>query len=172
MSLYYGAKMFPELNNPNILSYLERIKMLDLLLPFALEATQAMVDTEGKYDYGYYNYPGMKKYTPSYITELLLSVVGSMEDGESKDSLIVDEMLSEFALDDICDFTMNDYDNFDYISVMFGWMIYIKQLIIEDRYFPESDFKKNNVISDLIKGIAKKGGNHPIFQHRTGAFRH
>lgn len=195
MILHYGCKGMPEINLPNILQYTKRpeINLYDLLLPFPLTATNLMVKVDKpKEPRGYYVYPTMKqKYLTRWVSDFLLMKIDgdyasvnslsdteidslNLEEGEHVpdrdfiyDGTVISETMSEYMLDEIIDFRQED--NADYLSMVFGMQIYIKELIATGKLYQQPDHKVNDNYDKIMQAV--KNMKNTQNKNTHGAFK-
>lgn len=185
--LYYNSIGWPETNVANVIQRLKDLSMLDLIAPFPMKATNMMVkQTKGKYPWGYYIYPNMKKlylarWVNTYLTTKIDGDISESMDQEvenannvseeefqnfSYDGTPISETLSEYMLDDVIDYTGA---NADYLSVLFGLQIYIKDLIANKKFYhepstvPDQSFKQ---IMNAFASLQKNAVKHNAFKGR------
>lgn len=156
MALYYGAKLGPETNaSPHILTYTKDLGLYDLLENSPDIAIGMLIkNIQKKYDKGVYMLPHMKEKTPTVITEVLIASVDTKEneDGTKEDILMVDEIPSEFLLEEII--YWSEDNNYDYVSVLYIFALYMKEYAL--RKMLEKPEEGNDLLKQVYEGIKQE----------------
>lgn len=127
-ALYYGGKLCPETNLPHIITYVEDLGFTDIFEKCPYLAIGMIVKTATtKYPWGVYMSGEMKQKTPGVITELLIAAVDTKEvkDGVKEETLMIDEIESEFLLNEIIYWSIDG--NFDFIINLYIFALLIKE---------------------------------------------
>ena len=166
MAIYYKSLLAPETNVPNIVTYLETLGFYDILgAPCPIDALRTLLLVNEKYDIGVYISPQMRSKIPTVCNEVFTTIVGKYktEEGDEREIWMVDEIESEYLLNDIISF--NDKGNFDYISNFFIFALYIKQWSLEGTLYEE--VKKGNDLFDQIlkhfNQVIQEPETHSVF---------
>lgn len=166
MAMYYEDLLAPEINVPHIITYSQEIKMYDLLAPSPKLAIGLMIkNPSNAHDKGVLIVPGMKAQIPTYITEVLIAAVDTkeLEGGIKENILMVDEIESEYLLEELMFY--NSENNFDYVSVLFIFSIYMKEYGL--RKMLEKPKEGNNMLMEVYNGIKEeiKDFEHEIYTY-------
>lgn len=166
MALYYGCKLGPETNLPNILTYTKDIGLYEILENSPDLAIGMLVSNASKkYTKGVYMLPHMKEKTPGVITEVLIAAVDKIEseDGTKEDVLMVDEIPSEFLLEELIFWNLEN--NFDYVSVLYIFALYMKEYAL--RKMLDEPKEGNDLLKKVYEGIKQeiKDFEHDIYTY-------
>lgn len=168
MALYYGCKLGAETNaSPHILTYSKDIGLYDSLLENSPELAIGMLvkNAQKKYDKGVFMLPHMKEKTPQVITEVLIASVDTKtnEDGSKEDILMVDEIPSEFLLEEIIYWSLEN--NYDYVSALYIFALYMKEYAL--RKMLDEPKEGNDLLQKVIEGIKQdiKNFEHDIYTY-------
>lgn len=147
MSLYYGGTFCPETNIPYSRSRVIELGMYDILEPAPKMAISTLLNQSSKYEEGFYKSPTMNEDVPVITAEILMTCVEEIdqEDGTKKEVWMVDEIPSEFLLNDIIYWSLEG--NFDFMDNLFIFSMLMKEYKIR-KYFERP--KEGN---DLFKKV-------------------
>lgn len=166
MALYYGSKLGPEVNLPHILTYTKEIGLYDLLENSPnLAIGKLIINAQKKTEKGVYMLPHMKEKTPNVITKVLIAAVDTKEneDGSKEEILMVDEIPSEFLLEEIIYWSLEN--NYDYVSVLYIFALYMEEYAI--RKMLDEPKEGNDLLKQVYEGIKQeiKDFEHEIYTY-------
>lgn len=155
MALYYEGKLCPETNLPHIITHVEDLNMTDIFERTPLLAIGMVIKSPTtKYPWGVYMSGEMKQKTPGVITELLIASVGTKEEkkGVKSETLMIDEIESEFLLNEIIYWTPEG--NFDFIINLYIFALLIKEWGL--RKMLEEPKEGNDMIQKMAEAIREE----------------
>jgi hypothetical protein len=134
MCLYYGGTFCPETNIPYARSRVIELGMYDILEKSPKMAISQLLNQASKYEEGFYKSPTMNEDVPPICAEILMTCVEEIdeEDGTKKEVWMVDEIPSEFLLNDIIYWSIEG--NFDFMDNLFIFSMCVKEYKIR-KYF-------------------------------------
>lgn len=130
LATYYGCKLFPEINKPDIKRYARMTNRYHWLEERPTLALDGAVKTRTEYDVGFKVLPGMKPDLEVYTNELLMTVIDT-DESISGDALIVDntymaqKLTSKIGIEQLLSY--NRDDNLDWVSTLFGAAVWVRQ---------------------------------------------
>ena len=141
----------PETNVPHIIIYSQEIGFYSQLADTPKLAISQLLKQSEKYEKGVYRSPGMNEDTPTVCAELLMTAVETIdqEDGTKKEVWMVDEIPSEFLLNDIIYWSLEG--NFDYMINLFIFALYMKEWKLR-KYF-DKPIEGNDLYSEVKKAL-------------------
>lgn len=147
MNFYWPGTLCPETNIPHILTYMAELGFYNYLHDTPKLAISTLLKQAEKYDKGVYKSPGMEEDVPNVTAELLMTAVEviDQEDGTKKEIWMVDEIPSEYLLNDIIYWSLDG--NFDFMANLFIFALCIKEMKIR------KEFNKPKEGNDLYKQI-------------------
>lgn len=154
-ALYYGGKLCPETNLPHIITYVEDLGFTDIFEKTPYLAIGMLIkNPTTKYPWGVYMSGEMKQKTPGVITELLIASVNTkdVKDGVKEDVLMIDEIESEFLLNEIV--YWNPEGNFDFIINLYIFALLIKEWGL--RKMLEEPEEGNDLLKKLTEALEQE----------------
>lgn len=130
LAAYYGAKILPEINNTDILTYGRMTNRYHWLQPRPGLALSGMINQKSNYDVGVRISPTMIPHLEASAAELLITPIDKSVFIDGADELVVEtkmvsKMRSMRLLEELLYY--NRDDNFDHVSALFLVSVWVRQ---------------------------------------------
>lgn len=154
LAAYYGCKILPEVNKPDIKRYARMTNRYHWLEEKPALALDGIVKSKSDYDVGYKVLPGMKADFEVYANELLLTVISTSERIEGDTHIVDNEYAARYISSKLGIEMLLSYDrdvNNDWTSALFGVGLWVRQKKLKPiKYEAVAEAQKE---SDVLKKI-------------------
>lgn len=161
---YYGCKVFPEINNADIIRNAKHTRRISILQPKPREVL-GQFKQSSSYDYGLLITPGMKESLAMYLNEIYNTIIDKKITHENDGSITENNIIMAAQIPSIrvCEESLQygPKGNFDAISGMF---------LVSAIHRNNLEEKKRPVHEDYLKSFKKIFKKKPISSHYHPAF--